>query len=224
MVLVACEESQRVTISLRELGVEAFSCDILPCSGGHPEWHILGDVSFLLNGRTHFYTQNGDSYFLVERWSGIIAFPPCTYLTKASACRMYPVAGNVNSERYAKMVDAREFFLSLLRANCDFVCVENPRPLKLCYLPKPSQVVQPYMFGEPYSKETLLWLRGFPSLVPYTCKDDFYSVKPWVCSNTSSRSANAKGAAPRGCDALERSKTFWGVARAMASQWYKFLI
>ena len=141
-VLVACEESQRVCISFRELVHEAYSCDIQPCSGGHPEWHIQGDVLPLIS----------------ENWDLLIAHPPCTFLSNVSAPRMFP-NGELNRERYEKALAAREFFYKFLNADVPRICVENPMPLSFLGIPKPDCIIQPWQFGEPYTKRTFLWLK-----------------------------------------------------------------
>lgn len=200
-ILVACEESQRVTKELRKRGHEAYSCDIVPCSGGHPEWHLQQDVTPLLK----------------EKWDMIIAFPPCTYMTGAGAVRMYPKKGVVDEARLAKALEAKRFFMQFLECDCPKVAVENPRPLKIVGLPKETQRIQPYMFGEPYSKMTYLWLKGLPPLKPTNIITD--DIQPFVNAG----SKNDKGEPRRkvGCksSALERSKTFIGIAKAMAEQW-----
>lgn len=150
-VLVACEESQEVCKAFRELGHEAYSCDIQDCSGGHPEWHLKQDVLPLLN----------------EEWDLIIAHPPCTYLSNAGARHLYP-HGLLNMERYEKGLEAKEFFMKFLNCKCKKVCVENPLPSKIFRLPDYSQIIQPYEFGHPYKKKTLLWLKNLPPLKP-TC-------------------------------------------------------
>ena len=164
-VLVACEESQEVCKAFRAKGHRAFSCDIQECSGGHPEWHIQGDVLPLLNGECDFITADGKPHTQTGRWDLIIAHPPCTYLSNAGACRMYKVLDGkrwINEERYHQMLDGRKFFEQMLNADCDRVAVENPTPLRIACLPTPTQVIQPYEFGHPYSKRTLLWLKGLP--------------------------------------------------------------
>lgn len=146
-VLVACEESQRVCIEFRRLGHEAYSCDVEPCSGGHPEWHLQQDVTQLLK----------------MKWDMIIAFPPCTYLSKAGAVRM-KVNGEIVQERYKKAMKAKAFFMMFYNADCPRIAIENPTPMKLVELPPYDQVIQPYDFGHPYSKRTCLWLKGLPPL------------------------------------------------------------
>ena len=143
-VLVACEESQAVTIELRKLGHEAYSCDIIPCSGGHPEWHLQVDALELLK----------------MKWDMIIAFPPCTYLSNAGACRLYPKKGQLDMERYQKGLEAKEFFMKFLNANCPRIAVENPVSSSVFQMPQHSQEIQPYQFNEdgthPYTKKTRL--------------------------------------------------------------------
>ena len=211
-VLIACEESQRVCISFRDRGHEAYSCDIQECSGGHPEWHIKTDVKPLLKGFCNFETMNGDKHAL-SGWDLIIAHPPCTYLSNVSAPHMFP-KGELNKDRYKKLLKAREFFFTFLNAPCRKVCVENPMPLSIAQLPSPDCVIQPYEFGEPFTKKTYLWLKGLPPLIPTT----FYCGRktPWVNSSGGKQRKGQKGFANSKKD---RSKTFWGIARAMAEQW-----
>lgn len=199
-VLVACEESQAVCIAFREMGHEAYSCDIIPCSGGHPEWHLQQDVLSLLD----------------EDWDMIIAFPPCTYLSNAGACRLYPKKGVLNVERYQKGLEAKEFFLKILNAKCPRIAVENPVSSKIFEMPKHSQEIQPWMFGHPYTKKTRLWLKGLPNLVP---TDIVEPISPYCPSGTGRKKRDKYGAAKRGEDAKNRAKTFPGVAKAMAEQW-----
>ena len=203
-VLIACEESQAVCKAFRERGHNAFSCDLKPCTGGHPEWHIQGDVIPLLE----------------RKWDLIIAHPPCTYMSKAGARWMYPTAGNISQERLAKAMEAKQFFLKILNADCDRIAIENPRPLKVVDLPKPTQVIQPYQFGHPYSKATCLWLKGLPPLEPTEVLTEY---KPYCPSNTGGvtrgQSYNKGGAIRAADDCVNRSKTFEGIAKAMAEQW-----
>lgn len=216
-VLVACEESQAVTIELRALGHEAYSCDIIPCSGGHPEWHIQGDVIPLLNGRCSFITSDGDVHSCPGRWDMIIGFPPCTYLTAASAVRLKP-GGRLNEERYKKGLQAALFFYRILKADCACVAVENPVPMKCWGLPGYDQIIQPYEFGEPWRKRTCLWLRGLPRLKP----TDVVEPKGlWVGSTSGRRdlSVYSRYELRSKRDPRERSKTFPGIAKAMAQQW-----
>lgn len=199
-VLVACEESQAVTKELRRLGHEAYSCDIIPCSGGHPEWHLQQDVLPLLN----------------EHWDMIIAFPPCTYLSNAGACRLYPKKGQLDIERYQKGLEAKEFFMKILNADCPRIAVENPVSSKVFEMPPHTQEIQPYMFGHPYTKKTRLWLRGLPLLM---ATDVVEPISPYCPAGTGRKDRSKYGAAKRGEDAKNRAKTFPGIAKAMAEQW-----
>ena len=200
-VLVACEESQEVTKALRASGVEAYSCDLQEPSGGHPEWHIQGDA-------------------LEEAYSGkygaVIAFPPCTYMSRAGARWMYPSKGVVCPDRLSRAMEAKEFFLSFLNSPVDYIAVENPTPLKVVGLPPFTQAIHPYHFGEPYSKRTLLWLKNLP---PLEHTDVVEEHIPWVRSNTGGKKRGHvynRGISSGGKSA---SKTFPGVAKAMAEQW-----
>lgn len=199
-VLVACEESQAVTKELRRLGHEAYSCDIQPCSGGHPEWHLQVDALELLK----------------LKWDMIIAHPPCTYLSNLGAANLKR-NGVINQERMAKAIEAKEFFMKFLKADCPRICVENPVPQKIHGLPPYTQIIQPYMFGHPWKKKTCIWLKGLPPLFatelvePTDCwVKTTHKGRPYLyanCENKGHRSAKM------------RSKTFPGIARAMAEQW-----
>ena len=215
-VLIACEESQRVCVAFRDKGHKAFSCDILPCSGGHPEWHICGDVLPLLNGGCEFVTMDGQAHKIVGKWDLIIAHPPCTYMSKAGARFMYTVSGQISHDRLGKAMQAKEFFMQFYNADCDSICIENPTPLKVVGLPKENQVIQPYMFGDPYSKRTLLWLKGLPELKPTNVLESFV---PYLPSNTGGFSRGKGGSRGVAHNAKDASKTFPGVAKAMAEQW-----
>lgn len=199
-VLVACEESQAVTKELRRLGHEAYSCDIVPCSGGHPEWHLQQDVLPLLE----------------QKWDMIIAFPPCTYLSNAGACRLYPQKGQLDMERYQKGLEAKAFFLKILNADCPRIAVENPVSSKVFDMPPHTQEIQPWMFGHPYTKKTRLWLKGLPPLV---ATNVVQPISPYCPAGTGRKDRSKYGAAKRGEDAKNRAKTFHGVAKAMAEQW-----
>lgn len=200
-VLVACEESQEVCKAFRALGHEAYSCDIEPCSGGHPEWHIQVDALEMLK----------------MKWDMIIAHPPCTYLTNAGAVRMR-VKGEVVKERYQKAIEAKDFFLRFLNADCERIAAENPTPMKLVGLPPYTQAIQPWQFGHPYTKRTCLWLKGLPPLQPTEIITD--GVVPYVnggCKDAHGNYRRFQGRKER--DPKIRSKTFPGIARAMAEQW-----
>lgn len=215
--MAACEESQAVCKAFRALGHEAYSCDILPCSGGHPEWHIQQDVLPLIDGNCSFRTCDGSGHYLLGRWDLLIAFPPCTYLTNAGSVRMR-VKGEIVPERYEAMLAGREFFFRFLAADCPRIAVENPTPMRLAELPPYSQVIQPWQFGHPYTKRTCLWLRGLPPLVPTEIVSE--GVTPWVnggCKDAHGNYRRFQGRKER--DPLNRAKTFPGVAAAMAEQW-----
>ena len=152
-ILIACEESQTVCIEMRRLGHEAFSCDLQECSGGHPEWHIQGDVLSLLTGDCSFATMDGISHKISGKWDMIIAHPPCTYLSNAGACRLYPRKGQLDIARYNKGLEAKEFFLNFLSADCERIAVENPVHCRVFKMPLYTQEIQPYQFGHPYSKK-----------------------------------------------------------------------
>lgn len=202
-VLVACEESQRVTMAFRELGHEAFSCDIEPCSGGHPEWHIQDDALLVIN----------------EGWDLIVAHPPCTYLT---------VTGNrwFNVERYGEKAikrhrlreEAAQFFMAFINADCERIAVENPIGYMSSTFRKPDQIIHPYMFGDPERKATCLWLKGLP-LLEATNVVEPEIIKYKNGKGTDSRWHMETMKLPPKERAKERSKTFPGIARAMANQW-----
>ena len=193
-ILVACEESQAVTIELRKLGHEAYSCDIEPCSGGHPEWHLQQDVLPLLK----------------MKWDMIIAHPPCTFLSNPGARFLYP-NGQLNHERYQKGLKAKDFFMELYNSNCPKIAVENPIPSRVYGLPPYTQIIQPYEFGHPYSKKTCLWLKGLPNLEPT-------NILPEDQRKSTKRAGNwlNKG----GKDGKKnRAKTCSARTKAMAEQW-----
>ena len=205
-VLVACEESQRVCIAFRNKGHEAYSCDILPCSGGHPEWHIQDDVLKIINGGG-FITLGGNLNH-IDKWDLIIAHPPCTYLSNAGARFLYP-KGVLNEERYKKGLEAKDFFMKLYNADCPKICVENPVSSTIYNMPKHTQEIQPYYFGHPFKKKTRLWLKGLEPLKPTNIVDVSESTKiagNWFNKGGKERQKN-------------RSKTFEGIAKAMAEQW-----
>lgn len=193
-ILIACEESQEVCKAFRKLGHEAYSCDIFDCSGGHPEWHIKGDVIEQLN----------------KGWDMIIAHPPCTYLSNAGARFLYP-KGILNNERLAKGMEAKDFFMKLFNSDIPKICIENPLPSKIFELPKHNQVIQPYEHGHPFQKRTLLWIKGLPELKPTKMMEERETTKTADWFNKSHGQDRQK----------LRSKTFPGIAKAMAEQWGK---
>ena len=205
-VLIACEESQTVTKAFRKNGFEAFSCDILPCSGGHPEWHIQGDVLEQLN----------------KGWDLIIAHPPCTYLTVTGNKWMKPEFRDRFPDRPKKREEAIEFFLKIADAKCGFIAIENPVGIISTVWRKPDQYVHPYHFGDPHSKKTGFWLKGLPKLkhtkvvepIMYTYKDG-RKDPIWHVESMKLPPAERQRV---------RSKTFEGLAQAMANQWGNFLM
>lgn len=201
-VLVACEESQAVTIELRKLGHEAYSCDILPCSGGHPEWHLQQDVTPLLK----------------EKWDMIIAFPPCTHLAVSGARHFEQ---KIKDGRQQQGID---FFMKFVNADCPRIAIENPIGIMSSKYRKPDQIIQPWMFGDKFTKSTCLWLKGLPKLEPTNIveKGEFFE---WTTKNGKKKRQakwfyealqKAKSNEER---SLIRSKTFPGIAKAMAEQW-----
>ena len=223
--LVACEESQAVTKELRRLGHEAYSCDIIDQSGGHPEWHIMQDVLPLLNGNCSFITTDGSFHEITGKWDMILAFPPCTYLT---------VTGNrwFNEERYgekaiqrkANRKEAIDFFMEFVNADCDKIAIENPIGVMSTEYRKPDQIIHPYYFAEYQNdencerKSTCLWLKGLeplkyraqfePNIIKY--KNGKGTDSPWHV-NTMSLPPTER--------AKVRSRTFPGIGKAMAEQW-----
>lgn len=190
-ILVACEESQAVTIELRRLGHEAYSCDIIPCSGGHPEWHIMQNVLPLLNGNSSFKTMDGTEQSIETRWDMIIAFPPCTHLA---------VSGAAWFEQKRKDGRQQE-------------AIENPVGIMSRIYKKPSQIVQPYEYGHMEQKRTCLWLKGLPLLRP---TNNVYDEMVKLPKNKRERLHYLPPSPER---AKLRSKTFPGIAKAMAEQW-----
>lgn len=225
-VLIACEESQRVCVAFRKRGHNAFSCDIQEPSGEHPEWHIHGDALKVLNPDKYkgieFQTMDGVSY-CITKWDLIIAHPPCTYLSNAGACRLYPKKGIINQERYEKGLQAKEFFMKFINADCEHIAVENPVPSKIYNLPNYSQIIQPYEYGHPYTKKTCLWLKNLPNLKPTNI------VKPkgmWVNGNSSiwKNQAITNEVTGKSKDPKVLAKTFEGIAEAIAEQWSEYIL
>lgn len=228
-VLIACEESQRVCIEFRKMGFNAFSCDLLDCSGGHPEWHIKDDCLPLITTECGFFkgifeTSDGEIHTF-RKWDLIIAHPPCTYLT-VTGNRWFNIEeyGNDAKLRYKERLDAVRFFMNIvLYANTEHLAIENPIGIMSSYYRKPNQIIHPYMFGDQARKATCLWLKGLPNLIPTD------EVEPEII-----RYKNGKGTdnpwhmdtmkLPPDERARERSKTFPGIAKAMAQQWGSYLL
>ena len=208
-ILVACEESQAITKELRALGHEAYSCDLLPCSGGHPEWHYQQDIFEVID----------------KDWDMMIAHPPCTFLAVSGARWMYNKDGSVNEERLENQKDALCFVQKLMDAPIERIAIENPISVISSQIRKPDQIVQPYHFGDKASKSTCLWLKNLPKL-EHTDVVEKGEFKEW----TDKKSGKVKRQAKWYFDALSkaktpaerrtlRSKTFKGMATAMANQW-----
>lgn len=224
-VLVACEESQRVCTAFREKGHNAFSCDILPCSGGHPEWHIQGNVLSILNGSGKttadfsplFETQDGNHHELPEKWDLIIAHPPCTYLTLAGNKWFKPEFADRFHDRQKQRKEAIDFFMAIANADCDKIAIENPVGVMSSQWRKPDQYIEPYMFGDPEKKKTGLWLKGLPLLKPTNI------VEPVIihCKSGANepRWHMETMRLPKEERSRVRSQTFPGIAKAFADQW-----
>lgn len=199
-ILVACEESQRVCISFRDKGHEAYSCDLQPCSGGFPEWHIQDDVT---------------KYLYDKCWDLIIAFPPCTRLCNSGQRWLYFGSPEYQEKKRLEQQEGINFFRLFTELPCNKVAIENPAGIMSTLYKKPSQVINPWQFGEPENKRTCLWLKNLPLLQPT-------NIIPKEQRKNSIWKANFDGKSLAFNDPLcakMRSKTFWGVARAMAEQW-----
>ena len=204
-VLVACEESQRVCIAFRERGFQAYSCDILPCSGGHPEWHYQGDVRNVLYGD----------------WDLIIAHPPCTYLT-VSGNKYFneKVYGAKAIARQELRYEAIDFFMLFVNAPCEHIAIENPIGCMSTVYRKPNQIYNPYDFkGETECKKTCLWLKNLPNLQPTQQLDPALRTHNGYMAKFDGIQYAWNDPRVAGL----RSKTPWGVAKAMAEQWGKVI-
>tara|TARA_Y100000310_G_scaffold23410_1_gene22409 strand:+ start:212 stop:814 length:603 start_codon:yes stop_codon:yes gene_type:complete len=196
-ILIACEESQTIAKAFRDLGHDAFSCDLSECSGGYPEWHIQGDAIEIA------YTQE---------WDLMVAHPPCTFLATSGARWMYNDDGSRNEDRWQKQVQALDFVQKLMDAPIEKIAIENPISVISTQIRKPDQIIQPWMFGDEATKTTCLWLKNLPPLTPTDIvgKGEFYispsgkKLPRWYSDNKNPKS---------------RSKTFKGIANAIANQW-----
>lgn len=221
-VLIACEESQRVCIAFRERGHEAYSCDIQDCSGGHPEWHIKGDALKAIDGG-RVITMDRQAHD-VGRWDLLIAHPPCTYLT-VSGNRYFNLEkyGDSAKKRLLARLDAARFFLSFALADVPRIAVENPVGAMSTLFRKPDQIIQPYFFGDEARKTTCLWLKNLPCFVPTNYVSPGEILPGGYSTNASANYAtDESGKILRWSDprtAKLRSKTFPGIAAAMAEQW-----
>ncbi len=234
-ILIACEESQRVCVEFRKKGHEAYSCDIIDQSGGHPEWHIMQDVIPLLNGNCEFTTTDGEKHVIPGKWDMIIAFPPCTHLAVSGAAHFEKKRAD------GRQRDGIEFFCQFLNVNCEKVVIENPIGIisgdyiskhfpelaeKYGLPKKQTQIIHPWMFGDNFSKSTCLWIKGLNPLVPLVTEQPQLEWKEWVDKKTGKKKrqpkwffdalVNAKTPEER---SQIRSKTFPGIAKAMAEQW-----
>ena len=208
-VLVACEESQAVTIELRKLGHEAYSSDILPCTGGHPEWHLQGDVVPII-------------YDESKNWELMIAFPPCTYLT-VTGNRWHNVEeyGTEAIQRNQKREEAIVFFMKMVLAPIPKIAIENPIGIMSTVYKEPDQKIQPYYFGEPFQKATCLWLKDL-DLLERTNTVSQGEFTTWITkSGKKKRMPKWYNDARGSVGSSKRSKTFPGIAKAMAEQWTK---
>jgi site-specific DNA-cytosine methylase len=234
-ILVACEESQAVTKEFRILGHEAYSCDIIECSGHRPEWHIMQNVLPLLDGNCTFYTCDGTQHEIHGKWDMIIAFPPCTHLAVSGA------AWFESKRKDGRQREAIEFFMNIMNADCEKIAIENPvniisgnyiekhfpdLQIKYNFPIKPSQAIQPYEFGHEARKKTCLWLKGLHNLKPTNIVNPgemtISAGKSYSVGASADTARNENGKALRWNDpetAKIRSKTFQGIAKAMAEQW-----
>ena len=217
-ILIACEESQAVCIEFRRLGFEAYSCDILPCSGRHPEWHFQKDIFEVI--------QMG--------WDCMIAFPPCTHLTVSGAMHFKAKIAD------GRQRQGRDFFMAMINAPIKHIAVENPIGVMSTFYRKPDQVIQPYFFGDGFTKTTCLWLKNLP-LLQHSKEVDLFNdkvthvdtsneYKEWVCKKTGKLKRQQMWYYKALLDAKTkeerstiRSKTFPGIAKAMANQWGEYL-
>ena len=199
-ILVACEESQAVTIELRRLGHKAYSCDLIDCSGGHPEWHIKDDVIRYINGdQCIFWTCDGVGHITPKHWDMILAFPPCTDLAVSGARHFTKKRADGRQKR------SIDFFLKFATADCQKIAIENPIGIMSSEWRKPDQIIQPWQFGHGETKATCLWLKGLPHLQPTEIVEG-REPRVWKMPPGPER-------------AKLRSKTYPGIARAMAEQW-----
>ena len=233
-VLIACEESQTVCKAFRKLGFNAYSCDILPCSGGHPEWHLHCDVLGVIRDKRGTL-ETGDEFVLDGEWDLMIAHPPCTYLSVSGARWYYhPEDKDLPIEqrrphpnfptRAQDRKEAIEFFLALANADIPRIAIENPVGIMSKLFHKPNQIVQPYWFGDEATKTTCLWLKNLPQLTPTkivgqgerVVLSSGKSLPKWYSDSFNTKISTEMRR-------TLRSKTFQGFADAMAEQWSKLL-
>lgn len=225
---MACEESQAVTIELRKLGHKAYSCDLIPCSGGHPEWHIQQDVLGILSPKNDgelkaiCFSTCDDKIHVIDKWDLIIEHPPCTYLTCSGNRWFKPEYKNRFSNRERQREEAVKFFMEIWNAECDKVAIENPQGIMSSRFRRPDQYIEPFMFGDPEKKKTGLWLRGLEPLKPTNV------VAPVIIQCRSGAKVprwhyNTLSLPPKE-RSRRRSVTFPGIARAMAQQWTEHIL
>ncbi len=234
-ILIACEESQRVCTEFRKLGFNAYSCDILPCSGGHPEWHFKQDVLQVIKNKGGIL-ETGKEYFIEGEWDLMVAHPPCTFLAVSGAKWFYhpddkdlPIGQRRPHPNFPNRAKEREeaakFFLKLAKANIKHIAIENPVGIMNTRFRKPNQIVQPWQFGDSASKKTCLWLKNLPLLVPTDIVDpgeyiEFGSgrrLAKWYSDGlTKTKTPEERR--------IWRSKTFPGFAKAIAEQWGAYLL
>ena len=234
-ILIACEESQRICNEFRKLGHEAYSADIQGCSGGHPEWHIIGDVLPIINGNCNFTTMDGSNITIDRQWDLLIAHPPCTYLSVV-ANRNHSIncfsVEKINL-RTIERINAMSFFMKFIMADCKHICVENPVGImNTCYR-KPDQIIHPYYFANSTSdienyqkKKTCLWLKNLPILYPTSelpSPQPYFYYKSGEPANFVDAGGRIPGLEMHGSSDKLRSKTFPGIASAIAQQWSKIL-
>lgn len=216
-ILVACECSQKVAAAFRAKGHEAYSCDIEPSYGGHPEWHICDDVLPLLPGNCGFFTESKEYHYIDGPWDMIIAHPPCTFLTLAGNKWFKPEFASRFPERQQQRREAIDFFMAFAEADCPRIAIENPVGVISTHWRKPDQYIEPFFFGDPEKKKTGLWLKGLPLLVPTDI------VEPVIirCKSGANepRWHMETMKLPRKERSKIRSQTFPGIASAMAEQW-----
>jgi hypothetical protein len=201
-VLVGCEESQTITGAFRDIGIEAFSCDIKKSTGAYPEYHFKLDIFEAID---------------IVKPDLLIANPPCTYLTSSSSPRLFDKNSKIiDIDRYKKGLEAKDFFMRLYDLDIKYIALENPTPIRIFNLPDFSQMIQPYYFGDAVKKRTCLWLKNLP-LLYYNLEPNLFdtnktAVKPgfsWVVKYRSQ---------------TKRSKSFNGIAKAMATQWTDYIL
>lgn len=219
-ILIACEESQAVVIEFRRLGFNAFSCDIQECSGGHPEWHIQGDVLCIIKPGCFFKTQDKSMVF-IDNWSCVIGFPPCTHLASSGAVYWK------QKQEDGRQEQAIDFVMEIYNSNSK-VCIENPSGILSTIWRKPNQIINPFQFGDPYRKRTCLWVKGLPEL-KITPELLIEPIASWHSGSTrggikkdGTRTKSKLPALKSG--SKSRSKTFPGIAKAMAEQWGAYLL